>query len=168
VFLPAAHALTSRLIGVSLSGIPVISEDRLIYTIEFSFSKKPEYYWYYNDTDRNRLIIDCYGMKILNEAPAKLGMGIPFGAFDIENRESSLSISGKQALIVMNVEPGWTFKEVGDSTNSKSIFISAIKEMKHPKIEKPQRRRTLLYTKVVIGTVTATIATIILFSVLSR
>jgi hypothetical protein len=107
---PAARGSSFYLLAIRQVGAPAVEGKELIYRTDLVFRKAPDSYWIFFDKQSNHLVLDIYGGKIQAKEGIAVGDNEVFSELHIENRETSMALSGKQSLIRLKAEPGWRYE----------------------------------------------------------
>jgi len=120
-----------RLLNIKQAGAPMIVDKELIYTTDLVFSTAPEHFWIYYNARDSTLVMDIYGGRISIAKNISLGGNNIFSSVDTSNNETSMSLSGVQAKLLLKADPGWHFEA---STVSRTVVqIKAWKTLAAPK-----------------------------------
>jgi hypothetical protein len=124
---------------------PDIAGNTINYSLDLVFTSRPEYFWsYYNSVDR-ALIIDLYGGHV-KPVRMKLPATTPFKEINIRNLSTRMTLSGKQAQIVISLDGDWHIESqpLGNTT----IHLIIWKEAKIQKEEIKPKRAHFFYAYV--------------------
>ena len=111
---------------VSSSSTPIMKNDSLIYYLDLIFKDFPGKFWSYSDTFHHTAIIEIFGNKV--RAPViSLPGSCPITKMQIKNNVTKMALSGQNARISFDVDPGWNVDiEQPDSSN---IHLTIWKKM---------------------------------------
>jgi hypothetical protein len=166
-FLAAPCGLLAQdyfLLSVMKAGAPAIKNRDLIFKTNLRFRKAPENFWIHYDAGRKALAIDIYGGTIDTQSLVVVGTNEVFKEIEIRNQTTTMSLSGKQALIYLKAEPGWHFEAA--SISKTTIQITSWKEMPTPKPDIAIRkgRRVFLYSLAFLGAAAVTFFLILIIA----
>jgi len=135
--------------GVTITQTPRVDANRMIYTMDLSFSERPRDYWAYYDGKAGAIVLDFYGisLKSLVSSPP---LNKIFTSLVIKNLESEMSLSGKRALILVGCDAGWHF-DATTQEKQKTVRLTIWRELT---FEKPARNRSWIWA-VVLGSAAA-------------
>ncbi len=143
-----ASGRTHYLLSAEQVQAPILRDKRLYYTLDLVFDETPRHYWVYYDGRDREFVVDLYGAEIKARSELDTVVGIVFKGLSVVNRESSMSLSGKQAQIRIGSEPGWHF--TADEVDHKTVRISAWKRIEAPRPDKKEYR-PLMYIVSAVG-----------------
>jgi hypothetical protein len=152
-----------RLLAIRQAGAPNVSGKELIYRTDLVFSKAPESYWIFYDKATGELVMDIYGGSVAYRDAGVLGENQVFSKLQVENRETSMALSGQQALVRLKAEPGWRYE--ARTLNRAAVRIVARKGLSTPRTAKRRGRRVVLY---VLAAIVASAGTFLLIYFVSR
>jgi hypothetical protein len=144
-----AQARTYYLLSVEQVQAPAIKEKQLFYTLDLVFDEIPRHYWIYFDSRDMQLVVDIYGARVRKRPALEPAEGAIFKGLELINRETAMSLSGQQSQIIIDAEPGWHY--TAENADSKTIRISAWKQIRAPEPEDKKQYRPLIYVSSAIG-----------------
>ena len=88
---------------------PVIQKNRVQHTVDFVFLKCPKEYYVYYDSNKKKMVIDFYGVRI-NGPQLKQRESSLIGDLEIINTQTSMSLTGERSQIMFSLENGWHYE----------------------------------------------------------
>jgi hypothetical protein len=109
VFASAYAGDTITLQAIPPVEAPVIDKKILRLTIDLSFTSCPQEYWVHHDKEKERLIIEFFGIHV--DAPVTEIKGTSIVSdLTVVNKQTDLSLQGKSAQLSMALQKGWHYE----------------------------------------------------------
>jgi hypothetical protein len=137
-----------RIRKVDASRAPQIEGKRVQYSLMLEFDSVPRHCWIFRDPRRADLVLDCYGVEVSGPEKKAVPRESPFGELEVENLETNLSLSGRQARIRIELRDTWHYDQ-------RTIGNSAIEIVVWKELSPIRNRRRVRWTPILAGVVAA-------------
>jgi hypothetical protein len=125
----AGRGITYKIQSFSFATTPQIKEGELVYTVDICFDQTPQNYSCFYAKKSTNLVLECFDAAIsCDSIPNAKKLRAPFKNIAVSNFNSTKSISGQQARIVLNLDAVWQY-DIAAKANIVRISL-------HKKIEK--------------------------------